>query len=95
MIQEEEEVIRRRRKLSGGVVKGGGVSAWRSSPDLVSRSRLISHLEGEHMAFFGTDYLIAGCTMSGEERTAIQVVGIIYLLNYPRSSHLLPTLRTW
>ena len=59
------------------------------------KSRLISHLEGEHMAFFGTDYLIAGCTMSGEERTAIQVVGIIYLLNYPRSSHLLPTLRTW
>ena len=38
------------------------------------QSRLLSHLEGEHMAFFGTDYLVAGCTMSGEERAAIQKV---------------------
>ena len=52
-------------------------SMRRRLADIVSRSRLISHLEGEHMAFFGTDYLIAGCTMSGEERIAIQVVGII------------------
>ena len=38
------------------------------------KSRLLSHLEGEHMAFFGTEYLVAGCTMSGEERAAIQKV---------------------
>jgi len=37
-------------------------------------SRLISHLEGKHAASYGTDYLVAGCTMSGEERVAIQNV---------------------
>ena len=38
------------------------------------QSRLLSHLEGEHMAIFGADYLVAGCTMSGQERAAIQKV---------------------
>lgn len=40
------------------------------------KSKLLAHLKKEHGAMQGMDYLVAGCTMSKEERIAIQnVVG--------------------
>jgi len=38
------------------------------------KTKLDIHLKDEHKALFGTDYLVSGCTMSGEERVAIQNV---------------------
>lgn len=38
------------------------------------RSSLVTHLNGSHSVTHGTDYLVAGCTMSEEERVAIQKV---------------------
>jgi len=32
------------------------------------------HMNNEHMAYFGIDYLLAGCTMSEEERLAVKDV---------------------
>ena len=37
------------------------------------KSKLVAHLKKEHGASQGLDYLMAGCTMSKEERIAIQV----------------------
>ena len=37
------------------------------------KSKLMAHLKTEHGASQGMDYLMAGCTMSKEERIAIQV----------------------
>ena len=37
------------------------------------KSKLVAHLKTEHGASQGMDYLMAGCTMSKEERIAIQV----------------------
>ena len=37
------------------------------------KSKLLAHLKKEHGAMQGMDYLVAGCTMSKEERIAIQV----------------------
>ena len=37
------------------------------------KSKLVAHLKNEHGASQGLDYLMAGCTMSKEERIAIQV----------------------
>ena len=40
------------------------------------KSKLMAHLKTEHGASQGMDYLMAGCTMSKEERIAIQVWSI-------------------
>jgi len=38
------------------------------------RSEIVAHLEEEHAVTYGTDYLVAGCTMDDQERVAIQNV---------------------
>ena len=42
--------------------------------DLLFRSEIVAHLEEEHAVTYGTDYLVAGCTMDDQERVAIQVM---------------------
>lgn len=41
---------------------------------LADRSRLVAHLATEHQVAEGSEYLVAGCTMSHQERLAIQNV---------------------
>ena len=38
------------------------------------KEALLYHLCTEHNAYYGTDFLLAGCTMSEEERGAVREV---------------------
>ena len=43
-------------------------------PNPLARSRLLAHLEDQHSAFSGVDFLVAGCSMTSTERDAVRNV---------------------